>query len=315
METETKRYTGFRLNFSRPDLRDTELASLKELISWMIPMIQLIKDNEPFYYDDDVMPMSAEDILYLDLQSSEIFILLVDNTLAGFIQLRDIRPKRSATVEAWAHPSFRNRQGRKLLVEFAKEVYDYAFRPFAQTGDPATEGLGLLKIQAEVSLKNRAAIRAAMGLREPYKFSDVAYIPLNAFFQGAGHCMVLLELYNPDLGLVPIEGTLSSGQKTTADAAGTNVLTAATSADVAASAISAEGTESEYLSAPGADNSADHEPVPERRVNAGPIAEAVSQSDVTGTASASGTAVLPAELDAARRSVEGRFAKARSILF
>lgn len=187
MNTELRRYTGYRLKFLEPRQQPYAWAELQRNLQPLAPLMEAAS-QEAYFLDDYLRGLTPAQLLTVGLQDGEIFLALHAGKVAGLMMLRDIIHERSATWEAWAHPEYRSDyRHRKVLSHFAHEVIEYAFKPYGK------DGLGLIKLKAEICSQNRPALRAAMALG--FRVTGMSW--LDAFYNSLPHDMVLLERLNP----------------------------------------------------------------------------------------------------------------------
>ena len=180
------RVSGLRLKSQDPRMRAFELKQAASKLLSLSPILQNAMD-EPFCIDDEYRNLPDALTLWLNfLQSGEVFICQARNgELLGVQALLNVRPGRSAYWFAYAAPS---KRGSRAIFSAAKELLDYAFKP-------APEGLGLLKVKAEIAYENTAATRLMHALGG----QPMGILRGDGLFHGMLCDMVIVELYNGSL--------------------------------------------------------------------------------------------------------------------
>jgi len=205
---KTAIYSGYRLRFLEPRQRAYAWEELKKNVTPYAGVIAGI--HEPWAQDDYVRAIPPLDLLLLSLQGGEFIVCIYDdpeakllprNTLVGMAWLDDIWAERSAHLHAWSNPACRQDFRRsKIADRFAREIVEYAFKPFAPIKDGG--GLGLKKLKSNVAMPNRRAYRALHALG----FVDVGISPLDGLYDSVPTDTLNLELLNPDyFGLAEAE--------------------------------------------------------------------------------------------------------------
>lgn len=209
---ETRRFTGYRIQFAEPRVQPILWQNLVESLRPYAPLVEAFLQEK--YFVDDTMRGAPLDVLMAPLGKGELFIKVVDGAVVAMALIRDIVHDREGVFEGWGHPALRgNYQGARIEFDFAAEVHEYAFKPFSN-GNIATDGLGLLKLKAEIAINNYPAIKALKAMSKAgYDWHPLCRIPFGAFFRGEAHDTVLLESYNPALQAVQTQGLMPSHEK------------------------------------------------------------------------------------------------------
>lgn len=185
MKTELRRFSGYRIKFSEKNKQAWHWGNLRKTVQQLVPFFELAM-QEPFFIDDALKQLAPLDLIMYALRDGEIFACIADDQLVGICSFREIKPGRSAIYDAWAVPEFRAPEHRDKIFQLANEVMEYAFRDFP-------DGLGLVKVKADIAVGNVPAIVTAQNLG----FVPVGMSPLDAFHNGEVHDSLLLELLNP----------------------------------------------------------------------------------------------------------------------
>lgn len=202
---ETKLWSVARLQaIENEEQRREQWNQVYRGICQYLPMVEQMK-LEPYLFQDCLKEKSTEEAIFTDIGNSEIFAHYDTGHVAAISMLYDIDFVRcSASLLGWAHPLWRsNYRGRKLISTWMHEILDYAFAPIGP------EGLGLVKVNAEVATPNYAAYRAmkAVGFRE------VGVSRLAGLFNNRLLDIVLLEKLNPAAVRAMQEKELSGRQE------------------------------------------------------------------------------------------------------
>jgi RimJ/RimL family protein N-acetyltransferase len=205
---DIKRISGYRLQFLEQKLR---LFRGQKMVQDLQPLLHLVDlwKQEPFYLDDMLASQSPMNILSWGINSGELFVIVHDHAIIGTVKLSFIIPGRFAQMDVWGVPQIRQGYANnKIVAKTAHEIIDYAFKPFGE------DGLGLMKLKANICVQNVPALKAARALR----FKQFGVSPLDGFYGGQVYDIVQLELHNP-VYFAPTIEDLPSGKPTHADTA------------------------------------------------------------------------------------------------
>lgn len=196
-KSNISRYSGYRLRFGEPRSYEFRKAGLRKQVEELMPIYGFAA-REPFFIDDALRSYEPIDVAMTALTEGELFLCYWgdDPTPVGVVMISEILHERKAKIDAYALPQWReSHAGRRAMSTIIKEIIAYCFRPFAHDPKtPASDGLGLQKIKAEVCRQNHAALRACAALG----FGYVGVSPSDALFNGVPGDTVLLELLNPE---------------------------------------------------------------------------------------------------------------------
>lgn len=192
------RFSGLRLPSEEGQARVYSWAALIQSVMAYAPIIQMALDA-PFGLDDRYRGLSPKAIFERVLIEGEFFAFFSGDKFVGFSIFYGITPQRSAYWGTFAMPEFRLKSVIRLA---AKDLIEYAFKPWP-------EGLGLIKLKADVPESNRPALRAT---------SRLGFVPIGAslmegLYYGKPENMILLELLNPAVFKPVIDEVKSDGNR------------------------------------------------------------------------------------------------------
>lgn len=191
MSHETKLWSGYRLTLIE-DVQERQAHWQQTYAGIMqyAPLLDAMK-AEPWLFQDCMKDKPTEEMLFEGIARAEIFAHYDTGHVAAISMLNDIDMRRgSCSILGWAHPLWRGSyRGRKLISTWMHEILDYAFAPFGP------EGLGLVKINAEVAERNYPAYRAMRAVG----FQEIGTSRLAGLFNTTLTDIVLLEKLNPAL--------------------------------------------------------------------------------------------------------------------
>ena len=185
-DIDIKRFSGFRLQFLEPRAAQFQWQQLVQQMQPFKPIIQAAS-QEPYWLDDTLRGMTPEQLLTNGLANGEFFAAIFEGKLVCIATVRDIFREHSGYFEGYSLPEFRTLAGRRLVHQVANEIADYAFAPFGE------DGLGLIKLKAEVAQSNRPALCAMRSLHYKVYGSSLA----DALHHGQYQDTLHLELLNP----------------------------------------------------------------------------------------------------------------------
>lgn len=298
-------FSGYRLRFVEPQHQPAAQEIILRQLEPYVPVIALI--NEPYLLDDAIRGLPAEQLLVMGLAGGEFIVCMDGDKLVAFVWLQQIIHQRSAYIEAWATPDYRNDyRGRKIIADCAHQVIDYAFRPL---GPVSTGGLGLIKLKARTAVPNRAAIRAMASLG----FKQTGYSPVDGLYYSTPTDILELELLNPRI-FGKAETQVANALQQTTDAPGipaTGAVPESRPVSEPRAIHPGPSTQSSDDSAASLKSDADSKPrKPSRRTatkRANPTVDAVGQQpDGPGGQSPSGTELVPAKRRTATRATASK---------
>lgn len=178
------RYSGIRL---APERKAVALQGMAERIMTIgMPIVQGIFE-EPWVLDDSLKADAPVDILKGMLDNGEFLLCYTpDNEeLVMLLAFHSIYVNRFAHLLAYVLPNFR---GQAIVQECGGQALEYAFKP-------APDGLGLLKVKAEIAQYNKPSIAAA----EKLGFRGTSLLQYEGLFRGQVCHMILAEIFNPNV--------------------------------------------------------------------------------------------------------------------
>lgn len=185
-DVKISRISGIRFDTKDQAKRQYNFEAVVRTCLQLNPFLQMAM-AEPFCFDDSLRNIQ-EDLIWRNfLASGEVLICLdLQGAPAGFQALNNVVPGRTANWFGFVHPHYR---GHRLSLEWARKALDYAFDDFGP------RGLGLMKVKAQVSVHNEAAIALCRALGG----AVVGVSPFDGLFHGKPADMMLFEFYSMPL--------------------------------------------------------------------------------------------------------------------
>lgn len=187
-EPHMVRYSGVRVDPKFAALqKETHVKNLMQAA----PGVAAAMMSDPFLLDDFFRVITTEQQLWLTLLNSAEIILCYaggvavepKNLLAVHMLRGIIGPNRHGYLFTYELPHVR---GNPYMVEVMSHVVNYAFNPMP-------EGLGLIKLRADVPVRDGVSLAALRG----FGFQGIGVATADASHHGNLSDIVLLELLNP----------------------------------------------------------------------------------------------------------------------